>query len=380
MCKKENALIAVIATVLTASSVIPIWIVRFPPLQDYPVHLLRENIIENYSNPSFQYHSSFVVSLFPIPYIFTDYIVCLLTLVLSIELAGKIMLTSYIVLLPFSAFHLILAVDRNKIPLVLWSYLFIYNRHFTKGNTSYIFSFPFLLIALGYWWKHRARLRWMNVAIFSVLVLCVYLSHLYTFIVLMFSVAVLLFIEFRGIRSPIRTVLPFLPSLILLTISFFLQARQFKAGILPSFGRDPIVIEYPTVKARLKMIVNKNLNMPYLSTFSPWRQKRVLISAAVLFALLLLGSIPTLQKNAFFWLTVALCLLSVVLPSFISPEWDMSLRVLILILLIAPLCLKLPKSPRFRALLVALLSFLSLYTLGGIIKDYLLVSSILQDY
>ena len=48
------------ALCLTVLNLLPIWFVQFPPLQDYPYHLLRTHILSNYTNTFFRYDELYV--------------------------------------------------------------------------------------------------------------------------------------------------------------------------------------------------------------------------------------------------------------------------------------------------------------------------------
>lgn len=138
-----------ICTILAIVFLVPIWSVKFPPLQDYPGHLWRAHILLNYHASGFNYDKIFEVSLFPMPYIATDYCLMVLGLLFPLELAGKIILSVYIILLPASVFYLIYAVDKSKIILGFFGFLFIYNWYFNKGHTHFVFSIPLFLFTVG---------------------------------------------------------------------------------------------------------------------------------------------------------------------------------------------------------------------------------------
>jgi hypothetical protein len=95
------------AVVLIALSLAALWLNTFPPLQDYPYHLVRYHITVNYWNDDYNYQDIASLSLFPTPYIITDYLVLALSPIFSVETSGKIILSIYIILLPVSVFYLV---------------------------------------------------------------------------------------------------------------------------------------------------------------------------------------------------------------------------------------------------------------------------------
>src|SRR5918992_2775158 len=96
-----------LATILTGLNLLPIWLVRFPPLQDYPYHLLRTHIIANYSNPAYDYHEKYILNFFPSPYSLVDYLAVILSWIFPLQFSWKLILSLYVILLPWSMFYLI---------------------------------------------------------------------------------------------------------------------------------------------------------------------------------------------------------------------------------------------------------------------------------
>src|SRR5579871_1272573 len=90
--------VAVIA--FTLMSLWPIWSTRFPPMQDYPQHLLQAQLLASaWSAPS-AYMQNFDVRLQP-TYATFYVVTALLSKIVSIEIAGKLAISLYIVLVVF---------------------------------------------------------------------------------------------------------------------------------------------------------------------------------------------------------------------------------------------------------------------------------------
>jgi hypothetical protein len=376
--RNQRKLIIITAIVLMVLAVIPIWMVQFPPLQDYPIHLLRANIIAHYHDAATHYADAFVISLAPIPYILTDYLISGLGSLIPVTLAGKITLTIYIVLLPISSFYLIRSVNPEKSILGFSSFLLIHNRHFEKGNVSYFFSFPLFLFALGYWWRHRTLPTVREKLVFSLLALSVYLCHLYTFLFLVFAITILTALEFRNLWKVLETLLPLVPSVILLLISVANEVPQIKTGSV-GLSRDPVIFEYPGLKDKLLDVSNKSLQMTYLTNFSPRRERRVYFAAIMLFALLGIAGLRDPRNRVFQSLFLAFCFLYLLLPQVMAPGYDIAPRALIFLLLLAPLCITMPTAPVLRLSSLGALILLCLYSLLGTWKEYTTVESNLLD-
>jgi hypothetical protein len=380
--RHEGRLIAGMTTLLVIFAVMPIWVVRFPPLQDYPLHLLRQKILAHYSDPTLGYCDAFVRSLFPMPYILPDYLVCPLARLLPITIAGKIQLTLYAVLLPISFFYLYSSVARKNLLLGFFVFPLIYNFHLDVGEINTALSLPLFLFALGYWWRHHKQPTWKTNGLLCGLVLLVYLSHLFVFCYLAFSIVVLELFESRKISRVVSSLIPFLPALFLLGLIFVNQSLRTALRIESPKG--PVFIEYSTFTGDMLNVINSKFDRSYLTTFTPRRERRLWIASLLLFGCLLLGRRPSPLQKAFLTLLAALAVLYLLLPPLVFfPQGlaeELSTRTLIIIMLIAPFCISMPSSKNLRLLAFGFLILLSLYSLQGSLKDWIATGATLEDF
>ena len=179
----ERVLVAGVAAVLTLANLLPIWLVRFPPLQDYPNHLLTAHIIAHYDDPNFDYAQNFVLSWRPVPNMLADIIMAGLAHVVSTPLAGKLVLSLYIIFFPVSIFYLVTAVGGNTPLAGFLSFPLTYNWFFNMGFLNFCLGLPLYFFAVGFWWKTRSgpRNRVRRAVVLGLLTLLIYLSHFVTF-------------------------------------------------------------------------------------------------------------------------------------------------------------------------------------------------------
>lgn len=368
----ETTLWFTLALCLTIIALVPVWLVPFPPLQDYPFHLLRVHIIANYANPSFNYDELFSLNLFPIPYILTDYIHVLLSGFFSIPVAGKIVLSIYIVLFPLSVFYFVRSVDQHKTVFGFFAFLFIYNWYFNKGFVGFVFGIPFYLFALGYWWRVKDRLAWRQQLIMALLILGIYLSHLYVYAFFLYTFVIVVVLAYRNIRKIAVALVPLLPSLLLLGTAVLMHAHG-------STGQtDFVAFQYPTLRRKLEIAPK------YYISFAHEREKFIILGIGIITIVLFLFNITNIRaltRNIFLVVTFMLGVLYLALPDFISPRYNyFDCRVLIFIVLVGLAVLAVPKNVYLRAGLVLTLTALSLIQLGGILGDYRSANSELADY
>ena len=126
----------------------PIWSERFPPMQDYPQHLLQAQMLRVHDRPAFDYNRNFEFHLRPYYAAFT-----LATLLFStlapIEVAGKLALSLYPVLIAVVVFRLGRRSGERGAPWgALLFFPLAFNQPYFLGNTNYLLSLPLLVLAL----------------------------------------------------------------------------------------------------------------------------------------------------------------------------------------------------------------------------------------
>ena len=126
----------------------PIWSERFPPMQDYPQHLLQAQMLRVHDRSAFDYNRDFEFHLRPYYAAFT-----LATLLFStlapIEIAGKLALSLYPVLIAVLVFRLGRRCGERGAPWgALLFFPMAFNQQYFLGNTNYLLSLPLLILAL----------------------------------------------------------------------------------------------------------------------------------------------------------------------------------------------------------------------------------------
>jgi hypothetical protein len=343
-----------------------------PSASRLPVLLLRTHIIANYSNPAYGCHKKYILNFFPSPYNLVDYLAVILSWVFPLQFSWKLILSLYIILLPWSIFYLIRSVDKRKTILGFFSFLFIYSWYFNKGFVNFVFSLPFFFFTLGFWWQSQNRLTWKRQALLCVLILCVYLSHLITYMILLFTFAILMIVAVRDFQKGVRTALPFLPSLLLLAGAFTYYSPTY-AG-----GNGPLVLLYGSLERKLELAFSPF--SPYFTSFSPAREGKILLAAGMVALPLFIATIRTLGRNYFFILLCMLMILYISLPEDISQLNYVANRVVILLPLMGLLLLSTPTTALFQAIFLLLIVSLSTLHLGSTLLDYYSANQGLHDY
>lgn len=158
---------------------VPIWVVEYPPLIDYPNHLARSFILNNPDIPELaEFYESDWRFLSNLAY---DIVMVPLTKIFPIGVAGKIFVVAMMATLVSSVVLLNYAVYRTVSIVPFISVLFLTNFVFYMGFLAYYLSVSIVIFALACWVLLENRKLYLRVlvgAIFSVILI---VAHLYAF-------------------------------------------------------------------------------------------------------------------------------------------------------------------------------------------------------
>src|SRR5262249_49499405 len=129
--------------------VLPLWIVHYPPLVDYPNHLARAFILAHAQSPTL---GQFYVPRWNLsPYLFMDAILVPAQQLMPLLLAGRILLTVAVLALPVTCWFFLRAANPGAELLATYSLLFCYNAFFRSGFVNWQLSLSLCFLALGIW-------------------------------------------------------------------------------------------------------------------------------------------------------------------------------------------------------------------------------------
>ena len=171
------------ALVLGCILVTPIWIVDYPPLVDYPNHLAGTFIIAHLHDPQFEFARFYGVSWNVYPYVVMDLILVALQQVMSITLAGKILLSITALIVPAGAWAFLRQANPGNEGLAVFALLIPYNALFISGLIGTYLSLGLCFFCLALWLKYAAQPRWSYCGLLLGLTTALYFTHLLGFVV-----------------------------------------------------------------------------------------------------------------------------------------------------------------------------------------------------
>ena len=157
--RREPLFVAAFA-ILWICALVPLWVPRFLPLLDMPDHLDAIAIWHRYHNDSWGYSKYYQLNLIPLPYWGYFLPVHLLSYLMPIEIANKVYLSAYALLLPVSTAVLARQMGRSHW-LALFSFPLVFNMNFSYGFITFCAGLVVLSFALwcsiASWSSRRAN-------------------------------------------------------------------------------------------------------------------------------------------------------------------------------------------------------------------------------
>ena len=140
--------------ILAAMLLLPIWVVAFPPLLDYPNHLARAFVLAHLNDSHFSFQQFYRADWGAYPYLGMDVSLAVLARLFPIETAGRVYLSLCILALPAAAWFFLRQAQPGAEAASFWALLGAYNVFFLEGFLNFDLSLAVGFVALGLW------LRW----------------------------------------------------------------------------------------------------------------------------------------------------------------------------------------------------------------------------
>jgi len=166
---------------LAGVMVLPIWLVKYPPLIDYPNHLARAYILAHMGDKGFWLRQFYGAQWGLYPYLVMDLVLLALQTVFAVQIAGKILLSISVLAIPVSVWVFLRRVNPSQPALALCALPFTYNIFFLSGFLAYQLSIAvcFLLLAVCLDYLRKQSLR--RFCLCLLLATLLYFTHLVGF-------------------------------------------------------------------------------------------------------------------------------------------------------------------------------------------------------
>ena len=210
-----------VAAICAGLLLLPIWLVAFPPLLDYPNHLARAFVLAHLNDAHFSFAQFYRSDWGAYPYLGMDASLAVLGRVFPIETAGRVYLSLCLLALPAAAWFFLRQAQPETEAAFLWTLLIAYNVFFLEGFLNFDLSLVMGFFALGLWLRWLAKpeiARWIAALVaFTVL----YFTHLLGFGIAGLIVAAYLALSRRPLRDWLWSAALALPG-----VAFYLHSSR----------------------------------------------------------------------------------------------------------------------------------------------------------
>ncbi|MBZ5535589.1 MAG: hypothetical protein LAO31_06505 [Acidobacteriia bacterium] len=193
---------------------LPIWLVEFPPLLDYPNHLAQAFVLTHLDDPNFHFSEFYGQEWHFYPYLAMNGFLIAMQHVIPLEWAGRIFLCICLLAMPLCVWFFLRQSNPGNEPLSLWALLLSYNVFFLYGYLNFYLGVALCFLALGLWIRFLERaspFRWL---VLLAAVTGVYATHLFAFAMLGIVITAHLLWKRTAIRHFVFSWLLFLPGIL----------------------------------------------------------------------------------------------------------------------------------------------------------------------
>jgi hypothetical protein len=193
----------------------PIWLVKYPPLLDYPNHLARTFVLAHLHDRAFRFQQFYSGDWGFYPYLTMDLSLIALQRIVPVLLAGRIFLSFCMLALPLAAWFFLRQANPGEDHLALWALLQAHNIFFLYAFLNFHLSVALGLVAAGLWLRYLARPRLALWFLLVAVCTAIYFTHLVGFALTALLVTAYGWLARRKMREILLTWLAFLPGALL---------------------------------------------------------------------------------------------------------------------------------------------------------------------
>jgi len=194
---------------------LPIWLVEYPPLLDYPNHIARAFVLAHLHDPAFDFQQFYSADWGLYPYLAMDVSLLALQRVFPVVLAARIFLSLCVLVLPLAAWFFLRQANPGEDHLALWALLQAHSIFFLYSFLNFYLSVALCFLAVGLWLRYLTRPRFALWCLLVLIVTATYFTHLIGFALAGLLVTTYSVFARRQLREILFSWLPFLPGLLL---------------------------------------------------------------------------------------------------------------------------------------------------------------------
>lgn len=161
---------------------VPLWLVQFPAMIDYPVHLARQWILATWAESS-ALQANYRIDWGLKPNLAMDLLTPWLATVMPLPTAAKVF-TAMAMLAPVLGAGVLAAVLRGHAPLaMLLALCGVYNLALSGGFLNFLFGTGLALMAFAMWFRGAGQTAWQQILLGCLACLVLFFAHLFALLV-----------------------------------------------------------------------------------------------------------------------------------------------------------------------------------------------------
>lgn len=327
--------------IVVAALLVPIWMVDYPGMVDYPNHLVRCFILAHYHNNPL-WPQRFILDLHPTPNLAIELIVVPLLRLLPLLVCGKIFLSIAAALYAAGCSAVGRAVAGRPNWLALACAFTFYSSPLLFGYVNYVFGLGVFLCAFAYWLHVRNAMTPVRFLLCCLLGMAAFFAHLSSVAILGAACCTVALFEFarkRKIRAPV------------IQLAWLACPAIFMAVFMKSSGHVGTIVWSSPYKKLIHL-------------FAPVRSYNTMVDVAAI-AVLLVCAVALLKGSRIHLVAAAgaaLFLLYAITPAGMLTTWDVDTRYVIPGYLLLALSIQ-PRRGRWqKAAMAAALAVMAIHT------------------
>lgn len=237
---RNRVALRILACVLAISTLVPLWSSPHVVSQNGPQYVYFSQIVSGLLTGDAHMQQWYQWQPVVVPNVLVSLVIAGLSSLISPILAWKLMLSLGVLALPFSIWRLLRVIAPQQSWLALFGFLQANNYYVFKGYDAYLLSIPLALLLLSYAYPRVTHLRWRDACMVGFGLLLVYLTHIFSFMVLCLLLPALLVREGTGRREAVRLLTAMLPAVALFLsflVSILTEPDELVAGEKTSWLR-----------------------------------------------------------------------------------------------------------------------------------------------
>jgi len=213
----QAAFIAAIAILL----LLPVWIVRDPPLVDYPNHLARYYVLAHLQDPNLHLSQFYASRWQASPYVALDVLAVFLQKLLPLDIVGRLILSISLLSLPLACYVFLRQVDYDSRYLAAWALVISYGPLFLGGGVNDVLSTALCFWLLALCLKYLAKPDWKLWLGLLILATLLYFTHLFGFAMGAMIVFIYCVLTRQNVRRLFAATSIFVPGVVIYLLAFF---------------------------------------------------------------------------------------------------------------------------------------------------------------